>query len=94
MTDSDDAPPRPLPGGIEYVYARVASDIERRIRAGEWAAGDRLPSREVIAAGYGVAERTVRRALQELQAAGLVRVMPARGAYVTWTGHNRPHDTP
>lgn len=94
MTDSDDAPPRPLPGGIEYVYTRLAADIERRIRAGEWAAGDRLPSREEIAADYGVAERTVRRALRELQAAGLVTVMPARGAYVTWAGHERAHDTP
>lgn len=86
MTDSDDMPPRLLPGGIEYVYVRLAADIERRVRAGEWAPGDRLPSREEIAASYGVAERTVRRALRELQAAGLVTVMPARGAYVTWAG--------
>lgn len=94
MTEEDDAPPRQLPPGIGYTWQRMANEIERRIKAGEYAYGDRLPAREDLAAEYGIGERTVRRALQELEKVGLVEVLPSKGAYVSWTGHKGAHDTP
>jgi DNA-binding GntR family transcriptional regulator len=78
---TDDVPPRPLPGGIGYVFEQLADDIAGRIRAGEFPPGTLLPGRGRLAAEYGVAEMTVRRALAELEARGLVR-RDARGALV------------
>lgn len=94
MSDSDDAPPRPLPGGIGYVYIQVADDIEARIAAGEWPAEGRLPPRQDFAAEYGVAEMTVRSAMRELARRGLVEILPSKGAYVTRRGQctDRAHE--
>lgn len=86
--DDDDAAPRQLPAGIGYVWQRVAADLRDRIAGGAWPYGGRLPNRDELAAEYGVADRTVRRALRELESEGLVTVMPAKGAYVTWSVHN------
>lgn len=79
---TDDVPPRPLPGGIGYVYAQLADDLEARVRAGEFPPGSRLPGRGRLAAEHGVAEMTVRRAVEELEARGLVRRDAAAGALV------------
>jgi DNA-binding GntR family transcriptional regulator len=79
---TDDVPPRPLPGGIGYVYGKLADDIAQRIAAGEFPPGTRLPGRDRLAAEYGVAEMTVRRAVGELEARGLVQRDAARGALI------------
>ena len=67
---------------------QVADDIERRIRAGEYTHGARLPGRDDLAAGYGVAVMTIRRAQTELESRGLVRVVTGKGTYVTLPGHS------
>ena len=79
---TDDVPPRPLPGGIGYVYAKVADDLAARIAAGEFPPGTRLPGRPVLAAEYGVGEMTVRRAVRELHARGITGETGTRGALV------------
>lgn len=79
---TDVPPPRQLPGGIDYVYARLADDIAERIRSGEFLPGTRLPGRGPLAAEYGVAELTVRRAVRELEGRGLVLRAGAKGALV------------
>jgi DNA-binding GntR family transcriptional regulator len=84
---TDDSPPRPLPGGIGYVFMQLADDLEARIRAGEFPPGSRLPGRTRLAADYGVAEMTARRAIEELEARGLVLRDAARGALVLRAGH-------
>lgn len=84
MSESDFEAPRAVSRGAAYAYRQVADDIAGRIRSGEWPHDARLPSRDELAAEYGVAERTVRRALQELEGDGMVTVVPAKGAYVTW----------
>ncbi|WP_353051469.1 winged helix-turn-helix domain-containing protein [Herbidospora sp. NBRC 101105] len=65
-----------------YVYARVADHIAARITAGELAPGTRLPGERDLAAEYGVALGTVRRAIEDLRARGLVVTLPAKGTYV------------
>lgn len=92
MTEEEDAPPRQLPPGIGYIWERLAAEVERRIKTGDWSYGDRLPAREDLAAEYGVGERTVRRALRELGKAGLVEVLPSKGAFVSWAGHGGAHE--
>jgi DNA-binding GntR family transcriptional regulator len=85
MDDNDG--PRPVTGGPAYVYAQVADDIERRIRRGEWARDERLPGRERMAEAYRVADRTIRRAMEELEARGLVEVVTDKGTFVVWPAH-------
>jgi DNA-binding GntR family transcriptional regulator len=87
MSEDDDEAPRAVSRGAAYAYRQVADDIARRVREGEWPHDSRLPSRDELAADYGVAERTVRRAMQELEESGFVTVVPAKGVYVTWRGH-------
>ena len=66
---------------------QVADDLARRIAAGEWGHGDRLPSREQLAAEYGAAQMTIRRAQRELAGRGLIRVVQGKGAYATPGAH-------
>lgn len=85
MSDDDRAPIDPR--GPELVYRIIADRLEARIRAGEFAAGNPLPSEAALAEWYGVARMTIRRAHRELAGRGLVRVVPGKGTFV-----RRPED--
>lgn len=61
---------------------RVIDDLTRRIRAGEWRPGTRLPSRAQLAAEYEVSEQTIRDATRELVGAGLLESVRRGGLYV------------
>ena len=61
---------------------RVIDDLTRRIRAGEWRPGTRLPSRARLAAEYEVSEQTIRDATRELVTAGLLESVRRGGLYV------------
>jgi GntR family transcriptional regulator len=65
-----------------YLYARVADHIVERIDAGELTPGARLPGERDLAAEYGVALGTVRRAVEELRSRGLVVTLPAKGTFI------------
>jgi len=67
---------------------QIADDLRARIRAGEFAPGSRLPSNIALSEQYGVATETVRAALEELRAEGVVATQSTRGTYVT----TRPAD--
>jgi len=64
-------------GGRVTQWERVRQSILGGICSGRWPAGSVLPSEEDLARQLGVSRITVRRALQELRAAGLV--VTARG---------------
>lgn len=64
------------------VHVSIRDDLRMRITAGEWAAGDRLPSETHLAERYGVARMTVRQAIDALVAEGLLERAPARGTFV------------
>lgn len=72
----------PDAGGPGYTYAKVADHVAARIAAGELAAGAMLPGEREMAAGYGVAVATVRRAVKELRERGLVTTLPAKGTFI------------
>jgi DNA-binding GntR family transcriptional regulator len=73
----------PQAGGPAYMYVKVADHIALRIQAGELAAGAMLPAERELAAGYGVAIGTARRAVGELRDRGLVVTLPAKGTFVS-----------
>jgi len=54
------------------IYRRIADDLARRIRSGELAPGDLLPSADLVCRTYGVGMMTANRAIQELKYDGLV----------------------
>lgn len=60
------------------LYHQVVDSLRRRIAAGEWAAGGRLPSVVDLAADYAIGEGTIRRAVNVLVDAGLVEVKKGR----------------
>lgn len=81
MTGSDDGP-RFDPRGPELVYVLIADDVARQIAAGILVPGGRLPAEAEMAAEYGVARMTVRRAVRELRERGLVHTVTGKGTYV------------
>jgi GntR family transcriptional regulator len=70
------------------VYRRIADEIER----GDLEAGDRLPSERWLCDELGVSRATVRRALEELVADGLVEAH-GRGSFVTGDALAEPPNT-
>jgi DNA-binding GntR family transcriptional regulator len=72
-----DSSPSPAP-----LYAKIASDLRDKIRDGSYGPGALLPSRNEIAALYGVSAITARDALSVLSHEGYARVIRGRGHIV------------
>ena len=62
----------------------LAADLSQKIERGEWGEGHRLPAERELAATYGLARNTVRRALTQLDNR-LLRIT-GRGTYVKGAG--------
>ena len=60
----------------------IAEELRKRVDAGEWADGKRLPTERDLAEQYGVARNTVRRAFDQLETDGLVTRKVGRGTYL------------
>jgi DNA-binding GntR family transcriptional regulator len=63
-------------------YQQVADDLRRRIGAGEFGPGDRLPSIRQLAEEYGISAQTVQNGLRELRQEGLVVSQQGRAFFV------------
>src|SRR6185503_20193355 len=70
------------PGAAEFPHRQIAAKLRLRIRRGEWAPGERLPSIPAIAESYGVAKQTVQRTIDHLRVEGLLITRPGSGTYV------------
>jgi GntR family transcriptional regulator len=60
---------------------RVEQALRVRIEAGEWAAGDQLPSVAALAEEYGVARATVVTAQRRIEADGLIEIVANWGVF-------------
>lgn len=60
-------------------YDTVLQDIERRLRTGELAIGDRLPGERAMAQDYAISRASVRDAVRILSVLGVVRSAPGSG---------------
>ncbi|MFF1818611.1 GntR family transcriptional regulator [Kribbella sp. NPDC058245] len=65
------------------LQAQLAEDIRRRIRAGEFPAGAKLPPLRALTTEYDVAEMTLHNAIRELQREGLLVSSRGRGTFVS-----------
>ena len=70
-------------------YRHIFDTLQQQIVAGDFSAGDRLPSESALVKQFGASRLTVNRALRELQASGAIRRRAGSGSYVeksTWPG--------
>ncbi len=63
-------------------YVQIADDLRRLIRAGVYRPGDKLPSNKDMSEAYGVADGTIRSALELLRDEGTVATRSTRGTFV------------
>lgn len=63
-------------------YQLVAGKLRSRITAGELAVGDPIPSTRKLQEQYQQSETVIRRAVRELQEAGILIGHPGKGVYV------------
>jgi len=64
------------------LWRQIASQLQQAISAGTYAPGARLPTEAELSQHFRVNRHTVRRALEELSRAALVRVEQGRGSFV------------
>jgi DNA-binding GntR family transcriptional regulator len=65
-------------------YLAIADALERRIRAGEWAAGATLPHRTELVKEYEASRATIDAAVGVLETRGLAWALPKRGTVVRY----------
>ncbi|RSS73309.1 GntR family transcriptional regulator [Streptomyces sp. WAC06614] len=63
-------------------YLQIAEDIVQQIRAGALKPGDQVPSEAEMVDRYGVSGGTIRKAMTEIRASGLVDTRHGKGSYV------------
>ncbi|QPC95747.1 GntR family transcriptional regulator [Mesorhizobium sp. INR15] len=64
------------------LHETVRQEIMRRVSAGEYDVGEALPSAATLADEFGVSAITIKRALRDLQPAGILRSVPGLGTFV------------
>ena len=69
--------------GDRPIWLQLAEQIQLRIIAGEYPAGERLPSVRDLAAEAAVNPNTMQKALSELERTGLLYSQRTSGRYVT-----------
>ncbi len=66
----------------KIVASNIEGSLRQRIVAGEWSATGRLPAERDLAAEYGVARNTVRRAVEALANEGAIARHIGRGTFL------------
>jgi GntR family transcriptional regulator len=75
-----------LDSAIPYYY-QLKKHIEGKIRSGEWAAGQKLPSEQALCDHFGVSRTVVRQALRALASESLIETYKGRGSFVAAPKH-------
>ena len=64
------------------LWRQIQGALEQEIASAQRAPGSRLPTEAELSARFAVNRHTVRRAMEELEARGLIRVEQGRGSFV------------
>jgi len=64
-------------------YIQLLEILEEKISAGEWTAGDRLPSEPELCEIYGVSRTVVRQTLKEIELEGLIIRRKGKGTFIS-----------
>jgi len=65
------------------LFKQIEAELRQQILSNQLAPGDKLPSESEMIDAFGVSRITVRQALAELHAAGLIQKVNGKGSYVT-----------
>jgi GntR family transcriptional regulator len=68
------------------LYGQVRQLLVEHIKNGHWMVGDSLPNEGHLAKKFGVSVGTIRKAIEGLEANGLVKRIQGRGTYVAGIG--------
>ena len=71
------------------LYRQIKSLLLQRLQAGEWKAGDAIPSEQELAGRFGVSQGTVRKAIDEMAAENLLVRRQGKGTYVATHSEQR-----
>jgi GntR family transcriptional regulator len=71
-------------------YRDIAADLRRRVDEGEFAAGRLLPSEAELSGAYSASRVTIRKALEDLRAEGLVDARQGFGWFVAGSTVRQP----
>jgi DNA-binding GntR family transcriptional regulator len=63
-------------------WVQISAELERRIDAGEYPAGSKLPGILALCGEFSVAQVTARKALADLRERGLIRTENGIGSFV------------
>ncbi|MGE4481517.1 MAG: phosphonate metabolism transcriptional regulator PhnF [Acidocella sp.] len=66
----------------EALWSQIAARLAQDIEQGHYKRDDKLPTEAQLALDYGVNRHTIRRALEELSAARIIRTEHGRGSFV------------
>jgi GntR family transcriptional regulator len=69
-------------GSTDTPSEQITAIVRARIVSGEYPAGSRVPSNTTLSQEFGVANRTVRKALLPLVEEGLIETKPGWGTFV------------
>ena len=69
------------------IYEQIMDIIKKQISTGELHDGDVLPSVRSLAKDLKISALTVKKAYDELEAAGLIATVHGKGSYVTASGN-------
>lgn len=80
-------PTQPLSGSLARgdgvaLWRQIQQAIEAEIASGEHKPGARLPTEAELSSRFGVNRHTVRRAMEELEGRGLIRIEQGRGSFI------------
>ncbi|MFG1924647.1 GntR family transcriptional regulator [Cryptosporangium sp. NPDC048952] len=70
-------------GAAVSLPQQLADALRARIRAKEWAPGEKLPTEAELVAAYELSRATVRQAIKDLESQGLVVVRHGRGTFMS-----------
>ena len=71
------------------LYRQIKQLIITSLQAGEWKAGDAIPSEQELAGRFGVSQGTVRKAIDEMAAENLLVRRQGKGTYVATHSEQR-----
>ena len=71
-----------FPHSSTPMYAQIVDQVVAKVMAGEWKAGDALPSIRELAISSQVSVITVKRAYLELERAGVIVTRQGKGSFV------------